>query len=336
MAIEFMDGFDYYTGTDATGHQSVWDSASSVTSISADGGGVYDYGRTAALSSNTFLKKTVNSTATKIVAFHMKAAGYNGGNFVSFYDSATLHVNIKVNADKTVTFYRNTTALGTSTALVAAINTWAWYSVKVTIDDAAGVVSLYMNGNLIYELTSQDTRNAGNASCNFIQLSSCYTTASTTNYDNVHIMDSTGATYNNHIGEHRIYKYLGTADGALTDMTASAGNDYACIDENPNNGDTDYISTSTAGHINTVAAPALSLSTIAAVKVSASIRKDDAGTRTARVINRQSTTNYAGTSYDAASTYSFISHLWLVNPATTSAWSGAEVDATQPGIECVA
>jgi hypothetical protein len=78
-----------------------------------------------------------------------------------------------------------------------------------------------------------------------------------------------------------------SAEGATNDYTPSTGtNNAALVDDNPANDDTDYIESSTVGHIDYVevsVSPAIPAgSTISAVAVVTQDRKTDGGTRTSR------------------------------------------------------
>ena len=136
--------------------------------------------------------------------------------------------------------------------------------------------------------------------------------------------------------ERRVYYFMPNADGTPVDWTPSAGSEYACIDEIPPNGDTDYIKSSTVGNISVFDKADLSnVAVVNLVQVWAAARKDDATTRGLKIVG----TNDSGGTYDKSAEFllRLCVHLlpaaWLTDPIAATAWTPALLNGYTFGVE---
>lgn len=341
----FIEGFDDFT--DGTYIASRWGSGSSFTgsSCSTDGTGAYGYGRALARTWGQIGQATKvfdSSYGTIYLACHLirdfSSTPDTNRCFYRFIDGSTVQINIRLNvATGLLEVWR-----GTSTELLATGSTylipsyWYWISIKIVFHGSAGSVLIYLNGSEEINISGVNTIASANSSCDRVLLD-CHYNSSTPRYcDNLHIYDGTDAApFNAILSERRIYSQLPTGDGADTGFTASAGSKYACIDENPFN-ITDYIYSATAGEKYSATLAAFPSGIIPdVVKIIGLILKNDATTRTARLFNKQSGTNYNGDTETLVPNWGYISKQWLTNPAG-GAWDKTAVDASEWGIELVA
>jgi hypothetical protein len=124
--------------------------------------------------------------------------------------------------------------------------------------------------------------------------------------------------------------------GASSGWTPSAGSNYQNVDEQPNDGDTTYNSTTTVGAEDTYACPASVPAGCAvyAVAVEADVRKDDAGTNDADALLRSGGVNYAsGSPLSLTTQYQRLTRIWKTDPATGAQWTVANANASQPGVK---
>lgn len=280
--------------------------------------------------SNQYLEVAIAAAQTVGQAVAVKLASLASASVFEFLEGATLHTDIRILADGTIRATRNGTTLGTSTL---SLLTGLWYHIeaKVKIDNTTGTVDVLVNGVNWLSLTGQDTQNAGTATATRIRLG-CPVTAANNLSDWVTWSLTTGP-----VGDCRVGAKLPSGAGTNTQMTASAGSNYQCVDEANQNGDTDYVSETTAGERDTYAFTALGLTgTVKAVQVNVWARKDDAGSRTLAPVIRQGGVNYDGTALAVLDSYAATcKQVYATDPNTAAAWTVSGVDSAEYGQKLV-
>lgn len=345
MAL-FMDGFDYYTDTGADQLQSKWDTGSKVASISAIGSGTFAYGRSAQIGDPALSKTLANvigagsaNWGTVYLCFHIKPSttlGDNTERVVQFIDGASNQLNLRITVGGIWKLYRDGTLLATGTNAMTTGN-WYFIAIKAVISTAAGSFKMFMSGPGVSgtELNySGDTANTANDYVNKISfLRAASASAGQWEMDNCHIYDGAdGAPWNAISAERRVYFNLATGNGADAAWTPSAGAIYQCVDENPVNSDTDYISSSTVGQKASVTMPALTNFTVDAVQMTIFARRDDAGPRGIKSYVDISGTDYESGEFLVGATYLFWVYNWILSPATSAAWGLAEYNGAEWGV----
>lgn len=255
-------------------------------------------------------------------------------------DIGTIHLTIRCELNGAITAYRGdvATLLGTSSGTnILRSGYWSYVEVKATIDDSTGAVEVKVDGTSVLNLTSQDTRNGGNANVSQIRIGSHTGTGSYSYADDVYVCDTTGsAPYNDYLGDVRVVMMVPDGAGDSTQWTPSAGANYAAVDETPgHDGDTSYVSSSTAGQddLYTVGATPSGSSQVWAARVTATARKEGAGARDiALLVKAGTTTDASGALTIPDTTYREFSYTLLQNPDTSADWTIADLDAAQIGI----
>ena len=336
MALRFCDSFKHYATADLA---TKWTTLTGTAAISATGG---RWG-TACLDlpdDGDYIAKTLDAQATWIVGFaYKRPAGTTGTPIpVQFLDGATVHVRLLIDPDTgLLRFQRGTTDIGVSSTTPIRANIWYYLEVKVTIGDAPdGVASLKINGVAELTQTGLDTRNAGNATANIVKIGGWPGTA--TYFDDLYICDGTGAVNNGYLGDIKVECLLPSADGATVDWTASAGADYTTVDEALQNGDTDYISSSTANQVDTFAMGNLATTagTIKGVQYLLMARKDDAGSRSVAPVARPVSTDRVGTTASVGDSYAYVREIAELNPEDSAAWEIADINGMEYGVKLIA
>lgn len=321
-----MDGFDYYN-TNAIG-ASKWNTFSA----GAFGTGRFG-GQSMVMNSGNSAVKNISATQTLICAFALRVStAFAATTVLQFIDSTTVQVDLRFNSSGNLIVTRNGTTLATgSTAMV--IDTWHHIQIKVKIDNTTGTYEVKLDGVAEISGTGADTQDTGNASADSVKFTS---TNSQVSIDDVVIMDTTGSQNNNLPGECKITTVRPDGNGNVNNFTPSAGSNYQCVDETIENGDTDYVYSSTANDIDLYTIGNTTLSgTVMAVQNNLVARKDDAGTRQIASVCRRSSTNYVGATKTLTSSYTNESELYELDPSTSAAWTQSGLDAMEMGAQVI-
>ncbi len=332
--VRFIEGFDW--------SQTIADYAMKWTSQSMSSIGAGRLGGYCAelVATNKGFYQTIDAQSTWVVGVAFMCTNVTtGGRIISLYDTSTLHIRIGFNAGA-LYIDRSTTNLAVSANTISQ-DTWYYLEAKVTIGDAGvGNYEVRINGSSVGWLpsTGADTRNAGNASANIIRFgqTAAGSDGMIGKYDDLYIADGT-AGINDFLGDTRIQTVLPGADGTHTDFTASAGSDFECVNE-LYDGDTTYLYSSTAGHMNTFNMDDIVAGyTIKGLGINGIMRKTDAGARTMRTFYEDSAgTHRNGATQSVGTSYVNYQQLVEVDPVTTSAFDVTGVNAIRPGVEIVA
>lgn len=109
--------------------------------------------------------------------------------------------------------------------------------------------------------------------------------------------------------------------------------DYLQVKEIFENGDDDYLSSSTATDRDTFTFPDVGVvGTVKAVAINHISRKDDAGTRKIAGSIRVSTTDYDGTGLEVSTSWAAYQEIHEVDPSTSAAWDVGDIDTAEFGI----
>lgn len=153
--------------------------------------------------------------------------------------------------------------------------------------------------------------------------------------DDVYVVDTSGTTNNDYLGDVRVDLLLPTGDGAHTGMTPSTGTaHYALVDETAPN-TTDYVSSSVAGTKDTYQFQDVSTNTAAIFGLSVVnyARKDAAGAGALANIVRVGGTDYVQSAVPLSASWTANENLVPLNPATSTPWTIVAINGTEFGVE---
>jgi hypothetical protein len=113
----------------------------------------------------------------------------------------------------------------------------------------------------------------------------------------------------------------------------SGSNEWKCVDENPAN-TSDYLYTSSKNTKESFAFQDTGLGTVTINSVTLYYYAKYYSSSKYRIqpLIRSSSTDYLGNIYNVSSSYAYISQAYATNPATGSAWTKAQVDALEAGM----
>lgn len=363
MAFLFSTGFDLYATADLTKE------FTQVLSGSGDGGsGIQtSSGRrstqnwrsltSGGTASGNRLAKVFDSPApsgtTCIFGFAFKVTGgafatlqvsttegNNSSNVLwSLWKSNTNHVWCRINTNGTVSVYNGSTLLGTSASALTH-NTFQYLEFKIVIDNSSGSIEMRVDGSNSgwLNLTSKDTQNGSSTDWDELRLWGSASAGTSPQFivDDVYVLDGSGSTSNDFLGDLRVDVSYPNAAGSHSDWTRSTGADqWATVDEALVNSDTDYNSTATVNNIDTLNFPNAPVTgaDIFAINVKMAVRKSDAGSAGIKAAVRIGGTDFLGDERTVPSSYVYKQQLWDRKPSDGSAWTDTDFNSSEFGYQ---
>jgi len=323
MALLDYEGFDRETNLALSNW---WDFGVGSGSVSADGTGPLSYGRYLNVPYGNGRTLPSNEQTIWFQA-HLWITSAPGGDWTyKFNDSGAQQFWVGFESDLRVK-YVLPAGVVTMPGPVMAFGAWYFIQIRIHIANSGGSIQFWSNGVLQHTYTG-DTQITANAWVNQWALSN----AGTDRHDNVMIYNETGAAPNSRTAECRVYSDLVTSDDVVA-MTPSAGSNYQCVDEQPNDGDTTYVSTTVpATDTYNTSSSITPGSVVYAVGVEYVARKDDGGTNICNPVLKVNGTTYDGSSDGLTATYQRFRDFWALNPDTGAAWTVAAATAAKPGV----
>jgi len=341
VALRFVDGFDHYTTpTQAlrkwTANYTSYPGTFGGTSTGRFSGGSYHINN--CYSGNPLIK-TLDAQPTWILGtahkFNMITTGVQ---VFAVLDGNTLQMDVRQNADGTMSVTRNGTVLGTTPSAVGLANQWNYYEFKTTIHPTAGAYELRVNGQSLLSATNVNTRNTANSSANQIQCASWATSynggSGVYDFDDFYACDGTGTNNNDFLGEMRIETLYPNSPGTNTNFTPNpAGANYANVKETPPDDDASVVMGGTFGLMDTYLMSHLSgtPTSIKGTMLTIMARKDNAGTRAVSPVIRSGGNNNTGATMYLGASYVCYMRIDETDPGTGAAWTAAGVNAVECG-----
>lgn len=234
-------------------------------------------------------------------------------------------------ATNTLAVYRSGTSGAIATGSGLSLNTWYYIEVKFVIDAENGEVEVLLDGvsDISYSGDTQGTYAPG--SIRRVGLGVPGATATSTSSAQGYYDDFMVAT-DGHVGRCGIELLKPTGAGNTTQLTPSAGANYACVDEVPPNDGTDYVSNATVDKYDTYSLGDLTQSgTVKAVQGFMRGVLSEAGEGAIAPVLRSGGTDYTGTDQGLDVSYAYKRQLYNVDPKTGVAWVGANVNLLEFG-----
>ncbi len=264
--------------------------------------------------------------------------------FLRWFDSAVgaqLYLLLNT-ATMQLQLYRGATFSGTLLAtssvnfLATDMNLLEYRLVVANAD--SGVFQLKVNGSLgiDYSGVGADTQNTANSNVQTIDFGPV---SSTTHggdwyFDDLAINDTSGTAQTSWCGDAAVLLLKPSGAGTTTQLTPSAGSNYACVDEVPPS-TTDYVASSTQDQYDTYAlenvpSPYNAVNLVQPIAYAALVA---AGTGALKLVLRSGGTDYDDSSDKSlGTTYQFIrGDLRYVDPADSNSWTTTKVNALEAG-----
>lgn len=346
MALGAFDGFDHYNGADILSRSGFlqWSSwgGSFVTGRNGYGKGLQMPGVATLIGS--FAQRV--ATAGVGNAWYMPANSVTQASLVdSTVGGGTPQIEtIFDGTNYTIQVWRGNNATGTllymSPNNVWTGNVWNYVEIWATIDPSVGTVQIVINGQVVVNLTGQNTARTSNNWWDNYFLEGGVGLIE----DDFYYADgSTGPgsfPCNSPLGDMRVFTLFPIGSSGSTTWTPSpnTNQNWQNIDEIAMDSDTTYNFTDTAGNeeLFNFQALANTVNKIVGVQITGAYRKDDATTHTLKQAFKSGATKDYGVTRSLPDTvYSYFTDLYVLDPNTTASWTLTAVNNIAGGYNLV-
>lgn len=155
-------------------------------------------------------------------------------------------------------------------------------------------------------------------------------------FDDVRWQDTTGSVNNGRPGDEAIRLMVPTSAGDSAQFTrggTDSGANYTQMDEIPPNSGTDYVYSTTVGHLDLYNTTDFPVTAISAVNVLAQVANSDGGGGSIYLPTKTGAGQSDGTAVTLTGTWNYQSRLLESDPADSAAWSSAKLAALQIGLK---
>lgn len=331
MALVFMDGFDA-NDFSTKGYVSITGSQG-VSSTTR-----YNSGLALKLGTDSFGNwGSANRKFTAVNQIFMGLAVYNltpGKAIINLFgdNGTTQHLSLQTNANSQLIVVCGSTTIATSSSPYNwAI--WHYVEISATISSTAGTVAVRVDGAMALSYTG-NTKNGGtNNSIDMMEFG--INNGNNALFDDMYVLDGTGTTNNNFLGEITIQALFPTAAGSTTQLSPTGtANNWDNVNDIPPNTNT-YNAGSTTGYRDTYGMgdlPSTAVNVLA-MQTTTMMKKLDAGTGMMKpALVAGASLYYGATQALSGSVVSYFDK-FETNPATGSAWTQADINALELGAE---
>lgn len=330
----FIDGFDHYATADITKKWSSYSYSTIGTGTGRRGGNCLNVQGT----SRVVQKNFAAHLSSIIVGMAFKYSGTDGATAFGLRDGVVNSTRITMRSDGRIQIMRgDTTVVASSLPGVIPLGEWFYLEAKYAFGETTGAAEVRVNGNTVIGLTNVNTSDSGVSGYSNIIVGAVGTGSAVGAglVDDLYLCDTSGSVNNDFLGDCRVDAYLPTSDGALSAWTPEpAGVHYTTVDDATPNA-TDYVSSATVGNKELFGVPDMINTplSIFGVQLAAAAWKTDAGFREIKNIVRVSGTDYPSSALAVTETSAYKLNIWDQNPATSTAWTDAAVNAAEWGVE---
>lgn len=334
MAVVFVDGISHYT-TAAQGSTKL----ARLNTAPVAGTGAFGSPGYRSLG-NDYNQINFPASGTVEFAFYFNCLA-QFGQWVVFYDNNYPQVWLDTQPDGSISVYNGAldflsrpvrgTLLGTVPASSMRFGVQSNAKIRILHSGAVGTFEIWIDSVSVLSLTGKNTAPSGNNQATNIRfLGGGATSEANCIYSHLLIASASGDL----VGTPRVGGLFPNGVGATSAWTPSAGANYTCVDETTPNDDTDYVSSSTVGNVDTYTMQDTPAGTgaISGLAVTIRIKKDDANSRLVAAVLRIGGVDYVHpTPQGVPGGYSYLQFIWTLNPATGTAFTKAVVDALEAG-----
>jgi hypothetical protein len=358
LALLFLDGFEEYSSSEFlsanTNLSPIWGYISNSAAVSTTQTRTAQNGITAKSlkvaanggSGSTLGLYIAPSTGTLVCGFGLYTSNLNANFFgltaataIIFGGTPATGIHLGLNAGGNFIIVNNATSatLGIS-AGTYAINTWYHIQVKYIFSSgAAGTIEVKVDDTVVISLTGINS-SGGAAQINMIYLEYSVGASGSAYFDDLYLVDGTGAINNNYLSTVGVYTLVPNAVGGSTQMTATgAASNYLCVNDIPPDNSTTFVAPTAAAQWDSYAMSNLAGAPTQFNGVFVKMRGQKATTNSAAV--QLNVTSGGSTSH--SSTQSVYTGVWLDGFAVFetqpggAAWDLATINAMEAGINSI-
>ena len=287
---------------------------------------------------DAYFNIVLDNQPTYYLCFHYKSG--NQTATVGIRDGGTYQCYLGNDGAGHMALYNNagTIISGFDGTRTAFDSNWHYIEWAITIHNTTGSSILYVDGVLQWNVTNANTRTGTtNNYGNNIYFAGTGAWSSVNYFDNIVVMDGTGSDFNGFQTEMRVVPLMPTASGTYAQFTPSAGSNYACVNQIPDDGDTTYVYSQTVNAMesyvfSSIPPPGI----LKSVLVSGIARKDDVSGRIMSFTARKSSTDYVASGLNTlTSSYQPFTYRWDGNDPAGTAWTLANLNAMEFGVKLI-
>lgn len=288
---------------------------------------------------NTLYTRSYAAEASLRALFHF--AWYSDVSVISGYQTISFHspsgIECSLQFDNFLRvwrLYRGATLLATSTRSFT-LTEFIRLQINLYLHDTLGRVTVKANGATVINFTG-DTLNLGGSRLEMVSLGTDNSGGNKFRFsDWVYAIPTSDADFL--LGDVRFWLKVPTGVGSSAQWTPSAGPNWETVDEIPQDGDTTYNASSTAGHKDLLAAASVSIAGSVHCVVPGLVAKaTGVGLTEVRTRIKSGTTEAPGATVALGTVHSPIGNdVHTTDPATGVAWAAAAADAIELGYELV-
>jgi hypothetical protein len=339
-AYLFADGFDNYNSA-----AQLYDSVTGTITYSsgfarfAPPAGLPGQGIKFASGGARIIKNLIRNEATLIikVAINFASLGSSSINpFLGALDAGTFQWNLCVTPSGALGVIKGASGATQVVTGPGVVTTGLWYGIEilVTINGAASTATVWVNGFQVINATPINCQATANAFAGQVAVGDINGNGLVNMLaDDFRVWDNTGGTQNAPIGiDSRLVTKLPSGAGANTNFTPNgAAANWQCVDDNPPDDDTSYVSGAAAGLLDSYAMPSagFTVAPVGGVVSRSRVRKDDGAVRSIQIGVQSGGGSNASGAATVGSTYAFIDGCSPFDPNTTLVWTAAGADAAQ-------
>lgn len=344
MALIWMDGFEGYGDSDGQAVEATLARRYTVAGTHAvkEDGRFGGWSLQPDNSNGTFITPTLTTDGTLIVCLALKFPvdidkwTITLSHCVELWSDGTVGMRLSTDADGAMRVYLSGVELGRTVPGVINPRRWHWIEFKVVCDNAAGSYELKIDG--ISEISASGIDTQSNlAYYDQVLLSGTDLSATETpRFDDFFIMDGTGGSYNDFVGQRRIDVIVPDGDTATVDWAVSGGsNHWELVDDLDPDDDTTYVEDTVGTNQDRWTYSALAdMGDIDALCLITDVRVTDANTYDLTTVVKSGGTEYTANAGTISSTaYAMPERLMLVDPDTAIAWTQGGVNSVEMGVE---
>lgn len=347
MTLIFADGFDEYSSE--TDIINKWDDVDTSKLNYLPTEGRFGGGCVTIVDDQAGLKKHINTTAVSgqslfiTASILIKDSHDSGSEPLIWFNSPDGILQASMYMASGLVDVRRSSNSGSVVGIASTpLLTDTWYTLEIEIEcENSGSCKVRIDGVEIINDTGDLRASSYTSGVSSVEFTGKDEPSNTGIYwDDIVIYDNTGSSFNSFIGPTRIATVKPNAVGDDSDGTPTAGNNYENVDEaDTHDGDTTTVSFATAGDKDLYQCESLPVTPIdiKGVVVSAYSRAGGTTPREAKLKIKHGGTEADGDDFQVPHSvgYKVRQDGFSVNPSTGLAWTEAEINAMQIGIEVV-